>query len=167
MRRTLMKVNIVFHSHSGKTKNIAEKIQQATGGSLTEVSPQKPYSSLTVVPVGCYRALRGVADPVIPDPIDVSGADLIVLASPVWAGRPSPVINGAVGALSGSRGKKAFIVVTCNDTKSGDEALIPFRKSLEAKGVAVTGAAVLDRHHVSDASTLSALISDIKSAGGE
>lgn len=160
-----MKSCIIYHSHSGKTKRVVEQVHQALGGVIIPVTPQKPYTSLSVVPVGCYRALRRSADPVTPRTIDVSDSDLIIIASPVWAGRPSPVINGAVAGITGIKEKKTFLIVTCNETKSGNDALIPFREILESKGCSVCGAAVLDRHHVTDSATISDLIGDIRSAG--
>ena len=162
-----MNSSIIFHSHSGKTGTVVKQIQNAIGGDITEVKPRKPYTSLSVVPVGCYRAFRGVSDPVIPETIDVSGSEMVVVASPVWAGRPSPVINGAIRTLTGCQGKKAFILVTCNNEKSGEEALIPFRKNLEDRGLTVAGTAVVDRLHLDDAPTISDLIKNIRSAGGE
>ena len=161
-----MNSSIIFHSHSGKTRTVVKQVQKEIGGEITEVKPKKPYTSLSVVPVGCYRAFRGVSDPVVPETIDVSGSDLIVVASPVWAGRPSPVINGAISTLTGCQGKKAFILVTCNNEKSGEEALIPFRKNIEERGLTVAGTAVLDRHHLDDATSISNLMEKIRSAGG-
>lgn len=161
-----MNSNIIFHSYSGKTKNVVEQVQRAIGGDITEVSPRKPYTSLSVVPAGCYRALRGVSDPVIPETIDVSESEIIVVASPVWAGRPSPVINGAISTLTGCQGKKAFIIVTCNNEKSGQQALIPFSKNLEERGLTIAGTAVIDRHHLDDTTSISDLIENIRSAGG-
>lgn len=161
-----MNCSIIFHSYSGKTRSVAEQIRRVCEGTMIEVAPRHPYTSLSVVPMGCFRALRGVGDPVLPEIIDVSGSDLIIIASPVWAGRPSPVINGAIHALTGFEGKRAFIIVTCGDEKSGKQALVSFRKSVEEKGIAVAGMAVLDKNHVDDEASLSDLVSDIRGAAG-
>lgn len=161
----VMRTGIIYHSHSGITRGIAEKVQNATGGSTIEVIPKDRYSALTVVPKGCYRALKGVSDQVTPSQIDVSGYDLIVLASPVWAGRPTPVINGAVDALTGSSGKKVFIVVTCNDRKSGDSAVTSLISRCDQKGLETCGSAILDRHQVRDEGAESLLVRQIEKIG--
>ncbi|PKL60264.1 MAG: ArsR family transcriptional regulator [Methanomicrobiales archaeon HGW-Methanomicrobiales-4] len=161
-----MKIGIVYHSHSGITRGVAEKIQKAVQGDLIEVRPQRQYSSLTVVAKGCYRALRGLSDPVTPPAIDVSGYDLIVLASPVWAGRPTPVINGAIDSFTGYQGKKVFLMVTCKDAKSGEQAVEEFKSRIEGKGMIPVRAGVLDSHRVNDETSINDLITDIRSVAG-
>ncbi|MFH0967429.1 MAG: NAD(P)H-dependent oxidoreductase [Methanobacteriota archaeon] len=160
-----MKIGVIYHSYSGVTRGIAQQIQQAVQGELIEVRPQSKYSSLTVVAKGCYRALRGVSDSVTPAEIDVSGYDLIVLASPVWAGRMTPVIHGAVDALSGCSGKKVFGIVTCKDSKSGDQAINGMKTWIERKGMTLVGTCVLDTKGVNDEGSLPRLIEEIRSTG--
>jgi flavodoxin len=48
---------IIFHSYSGITRGIAEKIEKACGGSLIEVVPRKAYNKLTVYLAG-GRAMK-------------------------------------------------------------------------------------------------------------
>jgi flavodoxin len=160
-----MKTGIIYHSHSGITRCIAEKIQKACGGTLIEVFPEHSYSSLSVVPKGCYRALRGISDPVVPTSVDVSGYDLIVLASPVWAGRSTPVINGAVDTLVGSTGKNVFIVFTCGDEKSGENAIPGMRLRAESKGMELCGTGILGKKQVNDEEAISRLIFQINETG--
>lgn len=162
-----MKTAIIYHSHSGITRGVAEKIQESLDGEMIEVTPEKAYSSLTVVPKGCYRAMRGLKDPVIPKTIDVSGYDQIVLASPVWAGKPTPVINGAIEGLTGCQGKKVFAILTCGSAKSGKEAVAPFVESLNMKGLEVFGTAVLDRDGAVDPESIADVASKIRSCESE
>lgn len=158
-----MNIIIIYHSHSGKTKQVAEKIQKSLSGDSIEVTPQHPYSSVMVYPKGCYRAMKGEIDDVTPESIDVSGYDLVVMASPVWAGKPTPVINGAIRALSGCSDKQAFLVLTCGVEKSGQEAVPFFRKRVEEKGLLCAGEAVLDKKQVDDTGAIEELISSIRS----
>jgi len=162
-----MKTGIIYHSYSGVTRGIVRKILAATEGSVIEVNPKDQYSSYTVVLKGCYRALKGSSDPITPSEIDVSGFDLVVIGSPVWAGRPTPVINGAVDALVGSSGKPVFLVVTCNDRKSGASAVLSLTHQCEKNGFVICGSAVLDKHMVRDENAVSNLISRIQAAGGQ
>ena len=160
-----MKIGIIYHSHSGITRGVVEQIQNAVSGVLIEVRPQNQYSSLTVVAKGCYRALRGLSDQIMPSEIDVSGYDLVVLASPVWAGRPTPVMNGAIDALTGNQGKQVFAIVTCKDAKSGDQAIASLTARIEEKVMNIVGTRVLDTKRVSNDEWVTGLINDIRSVG--
>ncbi len=162
-----MKTAIIYHSHSGITRGVAEKIHESLASEMIEVTPKKAYSPLMLVPKGCYRAMKRIKDPVHPKTIDVSGYDNIVVASPVWAGKPTPVINGAIDALSGCQGKKAFVILTCRNAKSGIEALVPFIENLKAKGLEISKTAVLDQEGAVDSASITKVITDIRSAGGE
>ena len=161
-----MKTVIIYHSHSGRTKQIAEQIQTRIQADMIEVSPRQAYTSLMVYPKVCYRAMKGLSDEIIPDRIDVSGYDLVIIGSPVWAGKPTPVINGAIGALTGSSGKTACLFVTCGAQVSGEEAAGVFRTRLQEAGLRVPGEAVFDKKGVQDKKLLESFVSVIKSASG-
>ena len=157
-----MKITIVFHSYSGITRGIAEKVQAACGGDLVEVRPKKNYSTLTAYTVGCLRARNGEKDPIDPETIDVSGSDLIVIGTPVWAFKATPAVNGAVAALTGCSGKKAVLFATCGG-KAG-ETLPILTKSLEEKGVRVQGGVLFTKNEVNDPAKIGELIAAVKAA---
>jgi len=154
-----MKTIIVYHSFSGVTRTIAEHLREAGGGDLVEVRPSQPYSKLTAYTLGGFRARGGKADAVEPAAIDVSAYDLIVLGTPVWAGRPTPVINGAIAALAGAEGKRAVIFATCGS--SPGETLPYLRDALTAKDVRVTREFSFSPRDLQDPSNVQALITSI------
>jgi len=154
-----MKTIIVYHSFSGVTRGIAERVRTASGGDLVEVHPVQPYSKVTAYTLGSLRARGGKPDAVEPATIDVSGYDLIVLGTPVWAWRPSPVANGAVEALLGAEGKSAVIFATCG-SQSG-EALPQLRDALTAKGVSVIGEFSFSAPELRDPRKVEALIARV------
>ncbi len=155
-----MKTSIIYHSYSGITRGIAEKIKEACGGNLVEVKLKQDYSAITAYTLGCYRAMKEECDPIEPAAIDVSGSDLIVIGTPVWAFKATPAINGAIAALRGCDGKKAVIFATCGS--SAKDTLPVLKKSLEAKGMAVVGQFVLTRKEIGGGSKVNALIEHIK-----
>jgi flavodoxin len=155
-----MKTSIIYHSYSGITRGIAEKIQKACGGDLIEVKPKENYSTLTAYSLGCYRAIKEESDAVIPETIDVSTSDLVVIGTPVWAFKATPVTNAAIAALKGCEGKKAVIFATCGS--SAKDTLPIMKKALEAKGVKVQGQFVLTRQGTQDAMQVDELISRVK-----
>jgi flavodoxin len=158
-----MKTSIIFNSYSGNTRSVAEAVHAACGGDLIEVVSKEYSSKITAYTIGCYRAMKGMCDPIEPKTIDVAAADVIVIGTPVWAGKATPAINAAVAALESCRGKNAVIFATCG--KNGGETLPIIKNDLETKGVTVRGEFVFDRHGITDRDRINAMISAIKTAG--
>jgi flavodoxin len=158
-----MKTCIIYHSYSGNTRSVAERVSAACEGTLIEVISHEYSSRLTAYTIGCYRAMKGMSDPIEPVTIDVSSCDLIVIGTPVWAGRATPAINAAVAALAGCEGKSAVIFATCGGMEG--ETLPILKKALEARGVAVAGEFVFDKIGVTDPDRINAMISAIKASG--
>jgi flavodoxin len=158
-----MKTSIIYHSYSGNTRSVAEKVHAACGGKLIEVISKEYSSRITAYTIGCYRAMKGMSDPIEPEKIDVSADDLIVIGTPVWAGKATPAINAAVAALEGCKGKKAVIFATCG--KDGGDSLAILKKALGERGVTVAGEFVFDRTGVKDPERINAMIAKIQSGG--
>jgi len=158
-----MKTRIIYHSYSGTTRGIAEKIRDACGGNLVDVKLIHDYSALTAYTLGCYRAAKGVCDPIEQNVIDVSADDVLVIGTPVWAGRATPAVNASVEALTGCKGKKAVIFATC---KGGARETLPLlKRALAEKGVTVVGEFVFTTPDLTDPAKISALVSAIKAEG--
>lgn len=158
-----MKTSIIFNSYSGNTRSVAEAVHAACGGDLIEVVSKEYSSKITAYTIGCYRAMKGLCDPIEQNVIDVAAADVIVIGTPVWAGKATPAINAAVAALAGCRGKNAVIFATCG--KDGGETLPAIKNALEQKGVTVRGEFVFNKHGITDPDRINAMISAIKTAG--
>jgi flavodoxin len=158
-----MKISIIYNSYSGNTRSVAEKVHAACGGELIEVVSKEYSSKITAYTIGCYRAMKGISDPIEPKAIDVASDDLIVIGTPVWAGRATPAINAAVAALQGCKGKIAVIFATCGGKER--ETLPILKKALEERGVTVAGEFVFDKKGISDQDRIAAMISAIKSSG--
>jgi flavodoxin len=158
-----MKTCIIYNSYSGNTRGVAEKVHAACGGELIEVVSKEYSSKITAYTIGCYRAMKGMSDPIEPKTIDVTADDIIVIGTPVWAGRATPAINAAVAALDGCRGKKAVVFATCGGKER--ETLPVLKKALEDRGVTVVGEFVFDKTTMKDPDRINAMISAIKTAG--
>jgi flavodoxin len=159
-----MTTSIIYHSYSGNTRGVAEKVHAACGGKLIEVVSKEYSSKITAYTIGCYRAMKGMSDPIEPATIDVTADDLIVIGTPVWAGRATPAINAAVAALAGCKGKKAVIFATSGGQER--ETLPILRKALEDRGVTVAGEFAFDKAGLKDQARIHAMIAAIKTAGG-
>ena len=126
---------LIYYSYSGVTRRIAESFRNASGCDLVEVKTKKPYTWLNVFPKGIVRARNLACDPIEPVEIDVSAYDLLIIGTPVWIGRPTPAINGAVKALRGCEGKMAVPFITYLN-QPGD-ALATLSQELTDRGVRV------------------------------
>ncbi len=133
---------VIFYSYSGITRGVAEGIRNASGCDLVEVRTKTPYSSFSVYTTGVLHSRREACDPIEPAEIDVSGYDLLIIGTPVWAWKPSPAINAAVKALRNCEGRMAVIFSTCS-TNPG-EALPILSRALADRGVRVMAGISLD-----------------------
>ena len=80
------KILVVYYSHTGITKGIAEKIREKTGGDVFKIETVKTYPSQ-------YSALTEEAKSELQSgdlpqlkkgPPDMSSYDLVLVGSPVW-----------------------------------------------------------------------------------
>ena len=156
-----MSLCIVYYSLSGITRGVAEKIQAACGGDLIEVRPKQPYTTISAYSRGAKRARSEVHDPIDPETIDVSSYDTIVLGTPVWAFKPTPVINGAIAALKGCEGKRAVIFATSGGMPG--ETLPILRKFLESREAQVAEEMVINRVDLRSDKKVEELIEKVKS----
>ena len=155
-----MKTSIVYNSYSGNTRGIAEQIHGACGGDLIEVKSKEYSTRLAAYTVGCYRAIKGKYDRIEPAVIDVSGSDCVVIGTPVWGGKPTPAINGAVAILQGCSGKPAVLFATCGGG-AGDSLKI-LAGDLEAKGMTIAGQFVFTKQDLRNKELLDTMISGIR-----
>lgn len=146
---------VIFHSYSGITRSLAQKIKNACNADLIEVMPKKSYNPITVYMVGGYRAMREALDPIEQKRIDVTGYDLVILATPVWAGKPTPAMNSAIQALKGHEKKKVILVATCKS--QAGKALEILKNKCADLGMTVLGAFPLTGSDLNDGKKLNEL----------
>jgi flavorubredoxin len=155
-----MRVVIIFHSFSGTTRRVAERLAERIGGTVetdvVEVHDRHQYSTLTAYVSGAPRAMRGERAEVDPPEIDVSRYDLIVLGTPVWAFSPTPAANGAVSALRSAGGKEAVILVTSGG--SPRNTVERLTAQLEGQGMTVRGAVHFTRKEIDDEERFAVLV---------
>ncbi len=98
------KILVAYYSWSGHTKMAAERIQEATGGTLYEIKPVDPYST-------AYRACTEQAKkeieagfrPQLQGAVDFGAYDVVFVGSPNWWSTIAPPVASflAGGDLSG------------------------------------------------------------------
>jgi menaquinone-dependent protoporphyrinogen IX oxidase len=158
-----MRTAVVYHSETGNTRAVAEYLARHTGADLFPVQSKFPYNPVTRMVVGVRRALCGTKDLVRPERIDVGSYDCVVIGSPVWAGMPTPVINGAVAGLENCQGKEAVVFMTCS-LISRDAARLLARQ-VAARNMKVKGSLVLHARDISDYRVLERLVTIVTTPG--
>lgn len=159
-----MKISIIYHSYSGITRDIAERIQAACGGDLIEVKPRKPYNRISAYTLGCLRARNEETEPVDPASIDLASSDFIIVGTPVWAWKTTPTTNGAINALKNCEGKRAFVFATCGSQPG--ETIEIMKRALQQKGITVIGEFVLTRIDVNNEQKTAGLVQAVREAAG-
>jgi flavodoxin len=80
------KMLIIYYSHTGNTKYIAEKIREKTGGAVFEIETVKTYpAEYSALTEEAKRELQAGDSPALKKkPPDMSSYDLILVGGPVW-----------------------------------------------------------------------------------
>jgi flavodoxin len=158
-----MKVCIIYHSETGNTRHIAQHLSSSIIDSqLIEVSDCASCSALTRFLVWCKKARCEEKTNIEPSHIDVSGFDLIVFGSPIWAFKPTPVIHSAIDLLLGCEGKKAVAFVTLG--RSPGKAEMVFRKWIEQRGMRFYGFMAIRQKDIEEEKVNAALLTFVTNA---
>lgn len=137
------KVLIVFYSHSGNTRALAELIQQQVGGDLVEIEPVEPYpvDYNTVVNQAKQELKSGYKPPLKATVENIGAYDVILVGSPNWWNTFAPPLHTLLSQYDLS-GKTVVPFITHEGTGLGRSvgdiaALCP--KSTVLDGLAVWG----------------------------
>jgi flavorubredoxin len=84
------------------------------------------------------RALLGWSSPIKPVKEDLSDIDVLVLASPVWAGKVPPYVNEYINRMSMCEGKRCYVLVEMGSS-GADSAIRHLKERLENKGMKLAG----------------------------
>ena len=155
-----MKICIIYHSETGNTRHVAQHIASAFDAYLIEVCDTASYSRLTRFLVWCKMARGEEKTTIEPSSPDVSGYDLVVFGSPVWAFKPTPAIHAAIDGVKGCIGKPAVAFSTHGGRPGQTDET--FKKWIEASGmipVAVTNIHQNAIHNEKEILELVALVS--------
>jgi flavorubredoxin len=72
---------------------------------------------------------------------DLNDVDHLVIATPVWAGHSTPIINKYISLLSNCSGKSFSVLVEMSGS-GGDKTILQIRKALENKGMEFVSSAM-------------------------
>lgn len=89
------KVLVVYFSHSGNTRTIANKISDLTGADVFEIEPVTPYpSDYHATTEQAQREIRaGFRPPIKQGPDNLSDYDVVFVGSPCWWSTIAPPVT--------------------------------------------------------------------------
>jgi len=111
----------------------------------------------------CKRAHSEDKAPIEPSSIDMSGYDLLMFGSPVWAFKPTPAIHAAIALLKRCEGKKAGAFSTHGGGPG--QAGEVFRRWIESRDMKFVGFADVAMKDIENEAKTRELIALIKKAG--
>ena len=123
-----MKVLTVYYSRSGNTEKAAKRIHESLGGDIELISePTNRKGILGWLRSGGQNSQRKVAE-INPPKYDPGEYDLVVLASPIWAGMVSAPMRGYM--VENKEKLKKTAVFLSNDSGIVEKALAEIHEIL-------------------------------------
>lgn len=159
-----MKICVIYHSETGNTRHVAQHIASLCGAErLIEVLDQTEYNRLTKFVSQCSRARAEKTAPISPATLDIAPYDTVVLGSPVWAFKPTPVIHAAINALTGYHGQPVIGFFTHGGMPGTSEET--FTRWCEQRWLTVAGTMAIPAKDIENEKKTKELVTMIKSAG--
>ena len=124
-RGNFMRTLVAYYSRTGNTKYAAEKIAEELNADICEIVDKKDRNGKFVLLTGGFAGLREKKTK-IEQSKTVEGYDLIIVGSPVWAGKITPAIRTFL-VNNDFSGKQLAFFVTLGGNKP-EKALINMKK---------------------------------------
>lgn len=114
------KMLVVYFSHSGNTRTVAEQIAEATGADLFEVVPERPYpDEYRAVTDQAKREIEAGARPALRSmPEDIGRYDVVFVGSPCWWATIAPPLATLL-SRSDLKGKTVAPFMTHEGSRMG------------------------------------------------
>ncbi len=126
---------VAYYSWTGHTRQVAEAIAAALGADLEQIREARPRSGWLAFLRSTWEVLQNRSVPIKVIEKDASAYDLIVLGTPVWAGRMSTPLRSYV---SQERHKFLQIAAFCTEGGANGEKALAQIAQLCGKAPAAT-----------------------------
>jgi flavodoxin len=135
-----MKVMIAYYSWQGHTAKVAQALAGQLGAELVRIEPVTETGMVSKA----LKAVLRMRSAIRPCKVDLTDADHLVVASPVWAQKVPPYVNEYLSRLTGVPGKPFSVLVEMRGS-GAESAIRVIRQALEKKGMRfVASAATLE-----------------------
>jgi len=130
-----MKSIVIYYSHSGNTKKVAEIFTEY----LKENGPVERIELIALDESQSFfgqgrRAFIHARAKIAPVNFDLSGYDLVCLGTPVWAFAPTPAMNAYLYKCFGLEGKEVTLFTTYGSGTGNKRCLNYMQDILTKKG---------------------------------
>jgi flavodoxin len=127
-----LKTVVVYFSLTGNTKFVAEKIAQQLDADLCEITDKNHKKGKMLYIKGGAAAMREkLTDITVETPID--DYELVIVGSPVWAGKIAPAIRTFLVENNFSEKQVAFFV--CMGGDKPEKTFENLRKTIELEAI--------------------------------
>jgi len=120
-----MKILSVYYTVSGCTEIISRElntrlIDMGHFVRVLKIEPEKDFSNpISRFFLGGFAAIRKKKPPIKQTETSLKDYDMLVIGSPIWAGRLVPFVNTYISQLKDTEGKKAVTFVSSGTGLSG------------------------------------------------
>jgi flavodoxin len=130
-----MKSAIIYYSYSGNTRKVAETLSEylRPDGEVDMIGLECLDESNTFVGQ-CMRAFKYTKGSIAPVNFDLSGYDLLLFGTPVWAFGPAPAMNTYLDKCSGVKGKDTILFATYGSGAGKGRCVDHMQRVLAGKG---------------------------------
>ncbi|MDI9623996.1 MAG: flavodoxin [Methanothermobacter sp.] len=125
-----MKILLVYYSRSGNTRKIAKEIASKLRCDIEEIEDTQNRSGIIGFLRSAYQAMRGKDTKLKPYHKNPQDYDLVIIGTPIWAGRPSVPISTY---LKENKGKFKDMAFFCTYGGTGLENTIETIKTITDK----------------------------------
>ncbi len=116
-----MKTLLVYYSRTGVTRMIADTISESVKCDIEEIVDTKKRSGIFGYLKSGYQAARGHINPIEESKYDLSNYELLIIGTPVWAGKMSVPVRAY---LKRNMDKIPLLACYCTCGGSGIEKTI-------------------------------------------
>ena len=113
-----MKTIIIFYSHTGHTRKIAQELADKETADIYEVKEKKSRNIFNAYVFGSFQAMKQKKSDIEPIDIDLQLYDRIIVMAPIWASFPAPAINNVIGILPAGKDIEFIAVSASGSSKS-------------------------------------------------
>ena len=114
-----MKTIILYYSHSGNTKALANKKAKELGSDIEEIIESKrPFPFMII---GIHRASKRKKTEIQLIKAQMNNYDKFIIMAPVWAAHPAPAFNNVIEYLPTGKDVELIMVSGGGGTKKSTE----------------------------------------------
>jgi len=132
-----MKIRIAWFSRNGHTERVAATLARLLDAELVHIVPLRESGMTGTL----LKTLFFIKSAIRPCATDLAGIDMLIIATPVWAGKVPPFVNEYLSQVSGGEGK-SFHVIAEMAGRGSEGTIAGVRNLLEKKGMRFVSSAV-------------------------